>query len=76
MPDRDLGVPVVTGAHRDRLCRRLHWKQMFIDSERDPKIPSMADGFVWCTHTMNCLGPDGVVAGRDSCRSGRRCFER
>lgn len=34
------------------------------------------DGFVWCTHSMNCLGPDGVVASKEHCREGRGCFER
>ena len=60
-------------------CRRLRSKGMFLDIERGPEdewLPSMSDGFVWCTHTQNCLGPDGRVADRDTCRSGRDCFER
>ncbi len=48
---------------------------MFIDAAPDPTVPSMSDGFFWCTHTMNCLGPDGKVATVESCKSGRRCFE-
>ncbi|MGH9340074.1 MAG: hypothetical protein ACRD1R_10925 [Acidobacteriota bacterium] len=56
-------------------CRRLRSKGMFIDAAPDPTVPSMSDGFFWCTHTMNCLGPDGKVATVESCKSGRRCFE-
>lgn len=48
---------------------------MFIDAERDPSIPNTRDGFCWCVHTMNCLGPDGRVADEESCCDGRRCFE-
>lgn len=58
-----------------RLCRRLRWKGQFIDAPADPDLPSMSDGFVWCTHSMNCLGPDGAVADRETCRLGRPCFE-
>jgi hypothetical protein len=28
---------------------------MFVEAEPDPTVPSMSDGFYWCTHTMNCL---------------------
>jgi hypothetical protein len=52
---------------------------MFIEVERslaDASMPSMSDGFVWCTHTHNCLGPDGRVAGVDECVPGRACWER
>jgi len=58
------------------ICKRLRSKGMYIDSEPDPTVPSMSDGFYWCIHTMNCLGPDGKVAGREKCRSGRDCFEQ
>lgn len=56
-------------------CRNLRSKGMFIEVEADPTVPSMSDGFVWCVHTMNCLGPDGRVAGEEDCRLGRSCFE-
>ena len=62
----------------NRPCRRLRWKGMFIDVERGPEdewLPSMSDGFVWCTHSHNCLGPDGRVAAPDSCVAGRGCYE-
>lgn len=57
------------------MCKRLRSKGMYIQSEPDPTVPSTSDGFYWCTHTMNCLGPDGSVASRDKCRPGRGCFE-
>lgn len=58
-----------------RLCRRLRWKGMYVDAEPDPEVPNTHSGLCWCTHTMNCLGPDGKVADEESCRSGRGCFE-
>jgi len=57
------------------VCRRLHWKGMFVDVEPDPSVPGTCDGFCWCTHTMNCLGPDGQVADRGRCGSDRSCYE-
>ena len=68
----------VLGSAR-QLCRRLRSKGMFVEVERRPGdelVPSMSDGFVWCTHTQNCLGPDGRVAGVEDCVSGRQCWER
>lgn len=56
-------------------CCSLRWKGMFIDAEPDPSIPNTRDGFFWCSHTMNCLGPDGRVADEESCCSGRPCFD-
>lgn len=58
-----------------RLCRRLRWKRMYMNIEPDPDLPPVDDGFVWCTHSMNCLGPDGKVADKETCVAGRRCFE-
>jgi len=57
------------------LCRRLRWKGMFVDVEPDRSVRGTSDGFCWCTHSMNCLGPDGQVADRRRCRPGRGCFE-
>ncbi len=57
------------------VCRRLRWRAMYLDQQPEPGLPIIDDGFHWCTHSMNCLGPDGAVADRDSCRSDRRCFE-
>lgn len=56
-------------------CRWLRWKTMYLDREPDEAVPDMVDGFVWCVHTMNCLGPDGEVAGHDDCAPGRGCYE-
>ena len=69
----------VLGSARRPSCRRLRSKGMFIEIERnaaDAESPSMSDGFVWCTHTQNCLGPDGRVADVDACVPGRACWER
>lgn len=57
------------------LCKRLRWKGMFVEAAPDPTVPNMSDGFVWCTHSMNCLGPDGKAADRDNCKPGRSCYE-
>ena len=59
----------------EKQCRSLRSKGMFIEVEPDPTVPSMSDGFVWCSHTMNCLGPDGQVADQETCSPGRSCFE-
>ena len=74
MMDRDprRSLPPILGPQPGR-CRFLRWKTMYIDREDDPAVPDMVDGFVWCVHTMNCLGPDGEVAGHDLCGSTRRC---
>ena len=58
------------------LCRKLRTKAMFIDADPDPDVPDTADGMFWCTHTRNCLGPDGQVASEMECQEGRACFER
>lgn len=58
------------------LCRRLRWKGMFVETERDPTVPEATDGFCWCARTAGSLGPDGRVAEPGSCRPGRACFER
>jgi hypothetical protein len=56
-------------------CCYLRWKGMFIDAEPDPSIPNTSDGFFWCSHTMNCLGPDGRIADKEACCDGRGCFD-
>lgn len=57
------------------LCGRLRNKGMFIEAERDPSVPPTNDVFYWCTHTQNCLGPDGRVCGLGECGPERECFE-
>lgn len=61
--------------NRQRLCNCLRWKGMYVEAEPDPQVPNTSDGLFWCTHTMNCLGPDGKVADREACTEGRSCFE-
>ena len=56
-------------------CSRLRWKGLYVDVEPDPTIPNTRDGLFWCSHTMNCLGPDGRVATERNCCEGRSCFE-
>ena len=69
-------APETSARPRGRTCCTfLRWKGMFIDAERNPTIQNTRDGFCWCVHTMNCLGPDGRVADEESCCDGRRCFE-
>ncbi len=58
-----------------QLCRRLRTKTMFYQAEPDPTVPRSNDTSYWCTHSMNCMGPDGEVAGPETCRPGRGCFE-
>ena len=58
-----------------QVCRRLRSKTMFYQAEPDPTVPSSNDNSYWCTHSMNCMGPDGDVAQPEACRSGRGCFE-
>ena len=57
------------------LCRRLRWKGMFIEVPQEAKGLGGTDQFCWCTHTMNCLGPDGKIADDEKCRPGRMCYE-
>lgn len=56
-------------------CSRLRWKGLYVDVPPDPTIPNPRAGLFWCSHTMNCLGPDGRVATEKSCCEGRTCFE-
>ena len=60
---------------RREKCRRLRFKGMFVESEPDPTVPGTSDGLFWCTHTMNCLGPDGRTAQPGRCTPDRTCFE-
>ena len=61
---------------RTRTCRRLRNKGMFIEVEPDPHVPNPDDGFCWCTHTLNCLGPDGNPVDKEECKPGRDCYEQ
>jgi len=70
-----MSLPPPTAHTVRACCSRLRWKGMFIDVEPDPSIPNTRDGFYWCSHTMNCLGPDGRIADEESCCHGRGCHE-
>ena len=56
-------------------CRCLRSKDMFINVEPDPTVPNSSSGIFWCSHTQNCLGPDGRVAEPDNCKAGRACYD-
>jgi hypothetical protein len=60
---------------RNQRCDALRWKGMFIDTEEESS-PEKADGSnFWCVYTQNCLGPDGEVAGEDTCTASRSCYD-
>ena len=67
---------MMSTAKKDQtLCRRLRSKEMFFTVEPDPAIPDTRSGHFWCTHTMNCLGPDGKPVEEERCQTSRTCFE-
>ncbi len=57
------------------VCKRLRNKQMYMDIVPDPTVPDTNDGFHWCFHTQNCLGPDGELAEPENCLNHRPCYE-
>lgn len=61
--------------HTHERCRCLRAKEMFVDGEQNLDVASFGSGIFWCTHTQNCLGPDGQVADLERCQPGRACFE-
>jgi hypothetical protein len=56
-------------------CRFLRSKEMYIDAEPDPTVPSGRSGHFWCVHTQTVIGPDGRIVHQDECHSERMCFE-
>ena len=62
---------------REAPCLRLRCKEMFIDyGTGEPfKLQDSSSGIYWCSHTQNCLGPDGEVVHLTSCAAGRGCYE-
>ncbi len=56
-------------------CRLLRCKEMLIDTGEPFDIRNTGSGIFWCSHTQNCLGPDGQVADPEACKPGRGCFE-
>lgn len=64
-------------APRESPCLRLRCKEMFIDyGTSEPfQLKDSASGIYWCSHTQDCLGPDGEVAHVTFCTAGRGCYE-
>ena len=60
----------------NRPCKHLRSKEMFYDVGSDPQDDDGASGIFWCTHSENCLGPDGRPADDEDCSSHRECFEQ
>jgi hypothetical protein len=58
--------------NRPNMCGYLRWKGMFIWGDRDPAVGPTSDGFFWCQHTQNCLGPDGKLVEPTHCDSAER----
>ena len=56
-------------------CRFLRSKEMYVDAEPDPTVPSGRSGHFWCVHTQTVIGPDGKVVDEENCQSSRMCFE-
>jgi len=73
-------------------CKHLRSKEMFYDTgtpeedrhsclsddDRNSSLPPErhGSGVFWCTHTQNCLGPDGAPATAETCIPTRGCYER
>jgi hypothetical protein len=57
-------------------CRFLRSKEMYIHvAEPDWHLSHSHSGIFWCTHTQNCLGPDGQTAEPTTCLTGRTCYQ-
>jgi hypothetical protein len=48
---------------------------MFYDSGPASE-ESPGSGIFWCTHTTNCLGPDGKPASDEDCHPDRNCYQQ
>ncbi len=59
----------------EEFCGRLRCKEMFIPTGRPFNLRESGSGIYWCSHTQNCLGPDGEICGPDHCQAGRGCHE-
>ncbi len=60
---------------RVRPCRHLCSKEMFYDYGV-PLEERGGSGVFWCSHTHNCLGPDGTMVAREECSPERSCYEQ
>ena len=56
-------------------CRFLRCKEMFIDTGREFHVSQSGSGIYWCSHTQNCVGPDGLGVALEHCQPGRSCHE-
>lgn len=56
-------------------CRLLRWKAMLLNAESDPTVPASNDQIYWCGQSLNCIGPDGLIASPAECGPGRRCYD-
>ena len=56
-------------------CLRLRCKEMFINTDEPFDLKDSRSGHYWCSHTQNCLGPDGQIVHAESCKAGRNCYE-
>ncbi|MDE3179519.1 MAG: hypothetical protein KGM47_07630 [Acidobacteriota bacterium] len=58
-------------------CLRLRCKEMFIDMGTGVPfdLKDSGSGIYWCSHTQNCLGPDGQIVHFTCCTQGRGCYE-
>lgn len=56
-------------------CRSLRCKEMFVETSAELDLYNTGSGIFWCSHTQNCLGPDGQVAEPASCKPGRDCYD-
>jgi len=63
-----------SGSQED-YCQRLRCKEMFVDMGEPFHLKDSGSGIYWCSHTQNCLGPDGQVVHVEECKPGRSCYE-
>ena len=61
--------------NRPNLCACLRWKGMYIWAEPDPTVGHAGDTAFWCSHTQNCLGPDGKAVDEYECNPARGCYK-
>ncbi len=74
---------------RGEVCQCLRAKTLFYEpaspevlgasaapsgSERASEV-GLPEGPFWCALTQSLIGPDGQMAGAESCRPGRSCCE-
>lgn len=68
-------MPDLSNAAPQEYCHRLRCKEMFIDTGEPFRMEHSGSGIYWCSHTQNCLGPDGEYVHTEECKPGRKCYE-